>query len=139
MKKIVITIFLGFSLGILLIKSQAFSWYRIQEMFHFKSFHMYGLLFSAILTAAVSLVLIKKFNIKSMNGNEIRVKPKKIDWRSNIIGGLVFGLGWSISGACTAPVYILSGMFGVVGFILLFGAILGTLLYAFYHQKKLNS
>ena len=109
--KLILTLLLGFGFGQILIFSQAFSWYRIQEMFHFESFHMFGLLFSAIGTAAISLIVIKRLGLKTVNGEEVVVKPKPIQLKANIIGGLIFGLGWSISGACSAPVYILVGMF----------------------------
>ena len=133
--KLILTLLLGFGFGQILIFSQAFSWYRIQEMFHFESFHMFGLLFSAIGTAAISLIVIKRLRLKTINGEEIEVKPKPIQLKANIIGGLIFGLGWSISGACSAPVYILVGMFWKVGCILLIGALVGTFLYGIVDSK----
>ena len=133
--KLILTLLLGFGFGQILIFSQAFSWYRIQEMFHFESFHMFGLLFSAIGTAAISLIVIKRLGLKTVNGEEVVVKPKPIQLKANIIGGLIFGLGWSISGACSAPVYILVGMFWKVGFILLIGALVGTFLYGIVESK----
>lgn len=133
--KLILTLLLGFGFGQILIFSQAFSWYRIQEMFHFESFHMFGLLFSAIGTAAISLIVIKRLGLKTINGEEVVVKPKPIQLKANIIGGLIFGLGWSISGACSAPVYILVGMFWKVGGILLIGALVGTYLYGIVESK----
>ena len=133
--KLILTLLLGFGFGQILIFSQAFSWYRIQEMFHFESFHMFGLLFSAIGTAAISLIVIKRLGLKTINGEEVVVKPKSIQLKANIIGGLIFGLGWSISGACSAPVYILVGMFWKVGGILLIGALVGTYLYGIVESK----
>ena len=133
--KLILTLLLGFGFGQILIFSQAFSWYRIQEMFHFESFHMFGLLFSAIGTAAISLIVIKRLGLKTVNGEEVVVKPKPIQLQANIIGGLIFGLGWSISGACSAPVYILVGMFWKVGGILLIGALVGTYLYGIVESK----
>ena len=133
--KIVITLVLGFLFGNVLIASQAFSWFRIQEMFHFDSFHMYGLLFSAIGTAALSLFILKKFKVRSIKGNELEVKPKPTQISANVIGGLLFGLGWSISGACSAPLYILIGMHWQIGLILLAGALVGTFLYGVSKSK----
>jgi uncharacterized membrane protein YedE/YeeE len=133
--KIILTIVLGFLFGNILIAAQAFSWYRIQEMFHFDSFHMYGLLFSAIGTGALSLFILKKFKIRSIQGNELDVKPKPTQFSANIIGGLIFGLGWSISGACSAPLYILVGMHWVIGLVLLSGALVGTFLYGIFKPK----
>jgi uncharacterized membrane protein YedE/YeeE len=133
--KIILILVLGFLFGNVLIASQAFSWYRIQEMFHFDSFHMYGLLFSAIGTGALSLFILKKFKIRSVQGNEIDVKPKPTQIPANLIGGLVFGLGWSISGACSAPLYILIGMHWQIGIILFAGALAGTFLYGAFKSK----
>jgi uncharacterized protein len=135
MIKFIITLVLGFAFGSLLIMSEAFSWYRIQEMFHFQSFHMFGLLFSAILTAAISLFIIKRLGIKSLKGEDIEVKPKPLQLKANVIGGLVFGSGWAISGACSAPVYILIGMHWEIGFLIFIGAIIGTLIYGLFKNS----
>ncbi|MEY4603931.1 MAG: hypothetical protein RIT43_1223 [Bacteroidota bacterium] len=133
--KIVLTIILGFLFGNVLIASQAYSWFRIQEMFHFDSFHMYGLLFSAIGTAGLSLYFLKKLKVRSIYGNQLDVKPKPTQIAANVIGGLLFGLGWSISGACSAPLYILIGMHWQIGLILLVGALVGTFLYGAFKSK----
>lgn len=129
MKSKFIFFIVGLYLGSLLVGTQAFSWFRIQQMFHFESFHMYGVLLSAISTAALSLFLIKKQKLRSIHGNTIQLKSKTVDYKSNVIGGLVFGVGWSLSGACTAPLFILVGLESQVGIPLLIGAILGTLVY----------
>lgn len=133
--KFIITLILGFCFGSILIYSQAYSWYRIQEMFHFESFHMFGLLFSAIGTSALALFILKKFGIKSVSGKEIEVKPKPTQLKANIAGGLIFGIGWSISGACSAPVYVLVGMHWQIGLFLLAGALLGTIVYGVVESK----
>ncbi|MEY3237739.1 MAG: hypothetical protein RI883_1840 [Bacteroidota bacterium] len=135
MFKFILTLILGFAFGSILLASQVFSWFRIQEMFHFQSFHMFGLLFSAIGTSALFLFIIKKMKIKSIQGNQIEVKPKKLELKANIIGGLIFGLGWSISGACSAPVYILVGLHWQIGLILLAGAFTGTVIYGAFINK----
>lgn len=135
MFKLLITLILGFVFGSILIASQAFTWYRIQEMFHFQSFHMFGLLFSAIGTAALSIWIIKKRKQRSVFGNELEITPKKLEWKANIFGGLIFGLGWSISGACSAPVYILAGFHWPTGVVLLIGAFVGTIIFALLENK----
>jgi uncharacterized membrane protein YedE/YeeE len=135
MIRFLITLILGFFFGSVLIASQAFSWYRIQEMFHFHSFHMFGLLFSAIGTAALSLFAIRKLGVKSIDKNVINVKPKKMEWKANLIGGTIFGIGWGISGACSAPVFILAGFSWKIGLILLSGALIGTLIFGLIESK----
>jgi uncharacterized membrane protein YedE/YeeE len=133
--KTIATILIGYLFGWILIGTEAFSWYRIQEMFHFQSFHMYGVLGSAIGTGALSLFLLKKFKIKSLAGNPISVKPKPIQLKANIFGGLTFGLGWGLSGACSAPVFILAGKEWHIGGFLLIGSFLGVLIYGILEQK----
>ena len=133
--KFIITLLLGFCFGSLLIATQAYSWFRIQEMFHFDSFHMYGVLFSAIGTASFSLILIKKFKIKTITGKEFVLTPKKLEWKANIIGGLLFGIGWGLTGACSAPLYILVGMHYKIGISLFLGAMTGVLLYGLVNKK----
>ena len=133
--KFVINLLLGFCFGSVLIATQAYSWFRIQEMFHFESFHMYGVLFSAIGTASLSLILIKKFKIKTITGKEFVLTPKKLEWKANIIGGLLFGIGWGLTGACSAPLYILVGMHYKIGISLFLGAMTGVLLYGLVDKK----
>lgn len=135
MLKTIITIILGAVLGIVLTESQAISWYRIQEMFYFKSFHMYGLLGSAIATGAISLILLKKFKVKSIYNNPIVVKDKPLTWKANLFGGILFGLGWGLTGACSAPLFILVGLSWKLGLILLIGALSGTFFYALLKDK----
>ncbi|MFN5149838.1 MAG: DUF6691 family protein [Flavobacteriia bacterium] len=135
MFKLLITLILGFVFGSVLIASQAFTWHRIQEMFHFQSFHMFGFLFSAIVTAAISLWFIKMRKKRSVFGNELEITPKKLEWKANLFGGLIFGLGWSISGACSAPVFILAGFQWPIGVVLLLGAFVGTIIFALLESK----
>ncbi|MDX2361812.1 MAG: YeeE/YedE thiosulfate transporter family protein [Crocinitomicaceae bacterium] len=133
--KIILTIALGIVFGSILISSEVFHWYRIQEMFHFDSFHMYGVLGSAIATATVSLLLIKRFKVKSISGKQIDPQPKEKQPIGNIAGGLIFGMGWGLTGACTGPILILVGLKWEIGVILLIGALLGTLLFATVKSK----
>lgn len=135
MLKFIITIILGFLFGTVLIASEAFSWYRIQEMFYFESFHMFGLLFSAIGTAAIFVFITKRKSVKSIEGEIINVEAKKTSWKRSVFGGLIFGAGWAISGACTAPIYVLVGFKWQVGLPLLIGSVLGTYLYSLVASK----
>jgi uncharacterized membrane protein YedE/YeeE len=96
---------------------------------------MFGLLFSAIGTAALSIWILKRRKQKSIYGNPIEVTPKKLEWKANFFGGLIFGLGWAISGACSAPLYILVGAKTVIGIILFLGAFAGSIIYALLKSK----
>lgn len=135
MKNTIITILLGAFFGTVLILGDVFSWFRIQEMFHFKSFHMYGTLGSAIFVGIVSVRLLRWKKIRSVNGQPIVPKEKTIRPFGNVVGGFLFGAGWALTGACTAPIYILIGVQWQIGLIALLGAVLGTYLYSLLIQK----
>lgn len=126
---------IGLLFGIILIKSEAVSWFRIQEMFHFESFHMYGIIGSAVLTGAISLIVIKKMNIRSFNGEKIDLKPQPLSIYSNFIGGILFGFGWALLGACPGPLYGLLGLGYSVIIIPICSAILGVICYALLKGK----
>ena len=127
-------LFLGSLFGIILVKSEVISWFRIQEMFRLQSFHMYGIIGSAIVVAGISIALIKKYQWKSVEGETIVIAEKKFNW-GNVIGGLIFGLGWAITGACPGPLFAQIGSgFSVVGITLLF-AIAGTWVYGLLREK----
>jgi uncharacterized protein len=133
--KLIKFLLLGICFGIILTKSEALSWYRIHEMFHFQSFHMYGLLGSAIATGMLSVFLIRKFKVKTITGEEIEIKPKEFKWKSNLMGGIIFGLGWGLTGACPGPIYAIIGT-GLTPFVVvLFAAILGTYFYGAIKKK----
>ncbi len=127
-------LFIGFIFGIILIKAEVISWFRIQEMFHFQSFHMYGIICSAIITAMISILLIKKFNIKTLQGEEIKIAPKEFH-KGNIIGGLLFGLGWALTGACPGPLFALIGSGHFIIVLTLLCAIFGTYIYGIFRDK----
>ena len=122
----------GFVFGIVLTKSEAVSWYRIYEMFQFESFHMYGIIMTAVITGLIGIQLIKKYNVKDSKGLPIVIQDKEKGTFRYWIGGLFFGLGWAMVGACPGPIFILLGSgFLSVGLILI-GALLGTFLYGVF-------
>lgn len=119
----------GIYFGIILTKSEAISWFRIQEMFRFQSIHMFGLLGTAIPTAMIGLWAIKKFRIKTLDGEDIDIRPKQFFKYKYILGGTIFGLGWALAGACPGPIYALIGN-GILPFIVvLVSAMLGVMLH----------
>lgn len=125
----------GFFFGLLLTKSEAVSWYRIFEMFHFDSFHMFGMIGTAVFTGVVGLQIIKKFNVKSIDNQPIVVQDKEKGFVRYLLGGTIFGLGWGLVGACPGPIFILLGAgFWQIIFVLI-GAILGTFLYGVLMKK----
>jgi len=125
----------GFFFGIVLTKAEAVSWYRIYEMFKFQSFHMYGIIMTAIATGLIGLQIIKRKKLKDIDGKPTYIQDKE---KGNVrywIGGIFFGLGWAMVGACPGPIFILlgSGFLSVV--LILFGAILGTFLYGVFKDR----
>ena len=127
--KILKFIFVGFVFGIVLTKSEAVSWYRIYEMFLFQSFHMYGIIMTAIITGVIGIQLIKRKNIKDIAGLPIEIQDKEKGTFRYWIGGLIFGLGWALVGTCPGPIFILIGSgFMSVGLVLV-GAVFGTFIY----------
>lgn len=133
--KIIKYLLVGFVFGIVLTKSEAVSWYRIYEMFQFQSFHMYGIIMVAILTGIIGIQAIKRKNIKDIKGLAIEIQEKEQGSARYLIGGVFFGLGWALVGACPGPIFILLGAgFWTVG-IVLFGALIGTYLYGILKDK----
>ncbi len=124
----------GILFGILLVKSEVISWFRIQEMFRLQSFHMYGVIGSAVVTGIISILIIKKFNIKTIYGEKIIITPKKFN-KGQIYGGLIFGFGWAITGACPGPLYAQIGTGATVIIISLLSAIAGTWFYGLIREK----
>ena len=118
----------GILFGIFLVKSEVVSWFRIQEMFHFQSFYMYGVIGSAIVVGFISIQLIKKFRIKSIHGESIELHPKPLN-KGQVIGGLLFGFGWALTGACPGPLYALIGSGALVIIVALGSAVAGTWVY----------
>ncbi|HSZ71036.1 MAG TPA: DUF6691 family protein [Cytophagaceae bacterium] len=126
--------FLGTLFGIIAIKSEIVSWYRIQEMFHFQSFHMYGVIGSAVLVGLISMQLIKRFHIKTIDGEDVIITPKKYN-KGTVIGSIFFGIGWAITGACPGPIYAQIGAGFLVSILTLAGALGGTYLYGVLEER----
>lgn len=120
---------IGVLFGITLSKAEVISWFRIYEMFKFQSFHMYGVIGSAVVIGMVLMYLYKKETLKSNIGEVIKIAPKKKGVSRNLIGGIIFGLGWALGGVCPGPMYVLMGQGVVAILVVLFGAHLGTFLY----------
>lgn len=124
----------GVLFGILFVKAELVSWFRIQEMFRFQSFHMYGVIGSAVLVGALSVWLIKKLNIKTIYGEKIEFHPKKFN-KGQIYGGLLFGAGWAITGACPGPLFAQIGTGATVVIVTLLSAIIGTWVYGLVREN----
>ena len=124
----------GVLFGIILVKAEVISWFRIQEMFRLQSFHMYGVIGSAVITGIISLQIIKRFNIKSVYGEPIILPQKKFN-KGQVYGGLLFGLGWAITGACPGPLFAQIGTGLSVVVITLLSAIAGTWVYGRLREK----
>ncbi|MFI5218393.1 MAG: DUF6691 family protein [Bacteroidia bacterium] len=125
---------MGIFFGILLVKAEIVSWFRIQEMFRLQSFHMYGIIGSAIAVGIISVWMIKKFNIKTIYGEQIEFHPKKIN-KGQIYGGLLFGLGWAVTGACPGPLFAQIGTGATVVTVTLLSALSGTWVYGYFREK----
>ena len=125
----------GILFGIVLVKSEAVSWYRIFEMFKFQSFHMYGIIGTAVATGVILLLISKSLNVKTMQGSLINVPLKDRGFTRYIIGGTIFGLGWALAGACPGPMYILIGTGAFSILIVIAAAILGTYVYGILRDK----
>ena len=128
-------VILGFIFGIILTKAEAVSWYRIYEMFQFQSVHMYGIITVAIITGLLGIQFIKRKKLKDIDGNPIYIQDKEKGNARYWIGGILFGLGWAMVGACPGPIFIMLGAgFLSVGLILI-GAVFGTFLYGLLKDK----
>ena len=119
----------GVVFGIALTKGEAISWFRIQEMFHFQSFHMYGIFMTAVPVGAISIWLIKKSGVHALNGESIE-PPGKHYHHGLIIGGLIFGFGWALTGACPGPLYAQIGAGYTIVLVSFLSALAGTWVYS---------
>ncbi|HEU5145430.1 MAG TPA: DUF6691 family protein [Chryseosolibacter sp.] len=125
---------LGVLFGIVFVKAEIISWYRIQEMFRLHSFHMYGVIGTAVVVGMISVWLIKKFNIRTLQNESVVFHEKKFHW-GNVIGALIFGLGWALTGACPGPLFAQIGSGFLVVIVTLFSAIAGTWVYGLVRER----
>ena len=126
---------LGIVFGITLTKAEIISWFRIYEMFKFQSFHMYGVIGSAVILGIIFIQIIKRKKLKSLNGEEIKIEDKEFSIARYLIGGTIFGLGWAMTGACPGPLFILLGNGVGVVLVVIASATLGTYVYGLTKNK----
>ncbi len=125
---------IGVLFGIVFVKAEIISWFRIQEMFRLQSFHMYGVIGSAVLVGLVSVLIIRKFDIKTLGGEKI-VLPVKAFSKGQIYGGLLFGLGWAVTGACPGPLFAQIGTGATIVIVTFLSAVGGTWTYGYLKEK----
>ena len=128
--KNLLALILGTLFGVILVKAEVLSWFRIQEMFAFQSFHMYGIIGSAVVVGAISVLIIRSLGIRSIEGNVIEVKDKASIYKSAYLGGTVFGLGWAMTGACPGPLYALIGSGTTIMVLAVVSGFIGVYVYA---------
>lgn len=129
-------LFGGLLFGFVLVKSEVISWFRIQEMFRFDDFHMYGILGSAVIVAAVSLKLMKYFELTNVDGNRVTTTHKDASQVTRyLLGGTIFGFGWALTGACPGPLYALTGTGLLIFLVPLASAVAGTWMYGLLREK----
>jgi uncharacterized membrane protein YedE/YeeE len=124
----------GIVFGLVFVKAEIISWFRIQEMFRLESFHMYGVIGTAVIVGIISVQLIKRFKIKTIYGESIEFHNKIFN-KGNIFGGLIFGLGWALTGACPGPLYAQIGTGALAVTVTLLSAIAGTWAYGYFREK----
>ncbi len=125
---------MGIFFGVILVKGQVVSWFEIQKMFRFESFHMYGVIGSAVVVGFISLLIIKRMNANTIDGEEVVIKSKKLN-KGTVIGGILFGLGWAVTGACPAPIYAQLGSGAWLAIVTLLAALTGSYAYAVLQPK----
>lgn len=126
---------IGIIFGITLIKSEAASWFRIYEMFRFESFHMYGIIGSALFLGIIMVQIIKRRKMSSFYGEAIHIPPKNRSIARYLIGGIIFGLGWALAGACPGPMFALLGAGFIPIMVVIVFALLGTFLYGLLRDR----
>lgn len=135
MIKFIKFLLLGIVFGIVMAKSEAISWFRIQEMFRFQAFHMYGIIGTAVVLGVVGVAIIKKFKLNDFSGQPILFFPKQFSIFRYLLGGIIFGLGWALSGACPGPMVVNIG-YGFLSMVVVFlFAIVGTYLYGYFSKR----
>lgn len=124
----------GILFGIVVVKAEIISWFRIQEMFRLQSFHMYGIIGSAVVVGMISVFLIKKFDIRTLSGEKILFRDKLFS-KGQIYGGLLFGLGWAVTGACPGPLFAQIGTGATVVIMTFLSALAGTWSYGYFKES----
>lgn len=124
----------GIVFGIVFVKAEIISWFRIQEMFRLQTFHMYGVIGTAVLVGMISVAIIKRYRLKTIHGESIEFHPKKFN-KGQIYGGLIFGLGWAMTGACPGPLFAQIGTGVLAISVVVLSAIAGTWLYGYFREK----
>ena len=133
-KKNFLFLLIGTVFGIALMKSDAVSWFRMQEMFRFQGFQLFGIFISGIATSAIGIFIIKKFNIKTIDGEPIKIEKKEFDW-GYVYGSLLFGVGWGLTGACPGPIYVQIGSGLSIAIVTLVSALAGTWVYSYLKPR----
>lgn len=126
---------IGILFGIVMTKSEAISWYRIQEMFRFQAFHMYGIIGSALACGVLMHLAIKRFDWKAINGEAMKLKIAESGYKRYLFGGILFGLGWALTGACPGPLYVLVGNGFSVFILVILSAVFGAFCYGLMRDK----
>jgi len=135
MKRVLTYLVIGILFGITMFKSEAASWFRIYEMFRFESFHMYGIIGSALVLGVLIIQMIKRYNIKSIYGEQIDFPSKEKGFKKYLLGGIIFGLGWALAGACPGPMFTLIGAGFLPIFVVILFATVGTFVYGKLKDK----
>jgi uncharacterized membrane protein YedE/YeeE len=125
----------GILFGIIMTKSEAVSWYRIQEMFRFQSIFMYGIIGTAVITGIILIAIIRSYRLKDVYGRPIQFTPKDLRWKKYLFGGSIFGIGWALTGACPGPIFVLLGQGYTVMLMVIAGALAGTIVYGLLRHR----
>lgn len=134
----IIYLALGTLFGIVMFKSEAASWFRIYEMFRFGSFHMYGIIGSAVILGIIGVQIIKRYDLKARGNQTMQLNPKNKSVPRYLIGGIIFGLGWALAGACPGPMFVLFGSGFSSLLVVILGALLGTFVYGLLRKRLLH-
>ena len=126
----------GIFFGIVMTKSEAISWFRIHEMFRFESFHMYGIIGTAVVLSALIVWLMKSSKMKTLVGNTVSYTPMKLNLKRHLLAGSIFGLGWALVGCCPGPMFVLIGTGYFIILVVMIGAVLGTYVYGLVRDKR---
>jgi len=139
MKATLLYLAAGIYFGFVLVRAEVVSWFRIIEMFRFEAFHMYGVIISAIVVGIICLQVIKKLGLTDSEGKELALDPKSIDlWKSYLLGGIIFGLGWGLTGACPGPMFTLVGAGYTIILVPIASAIAGVWVYGKFKEKMIH-